>query len=205
MPDSAGALLALWNDVDPALEDAYEDWHANEHVPERLTVPGFRWGLRYRAADGSPGPRYLTLYGLADAAVLDGDAYRALLARPTPASARLRPALRRLSRWVCRVREAESVGRGNALALWTLPADAVPDALARLPASLGAPGRAGWLLADRVRDASPLPWLEAGQAGGIDGDALLCAFGDTVDPRGADERFGIGGAAARHYRRLPVG
>ena len=89
MADAATALLALWNDVDPALEADYDDWHAREHVPERLTVPGMAWALRYRWIAGAAMPRYLTLYGLRDPAVLDGEPYQRLLREPTPASRRM--------------------------------------------------------------------------------------------------------------------
>lgn len=35
------------DEVLPAVQAAYEAWHAHEHVPERLTVPGMRWACRY--------------------------------------------------------------------------------------------------------------------------------------------------------------
>lgn len=197
MPESVSALLALWNDVEPALEADYEDWHAHEHVPERLTVPGMLWGRRYAALPGSPGPRYLTLYGLRDAAVLDGEPYRRLLREPTPMSARMRPALRNVSRWVCRLREQDGAEAGTHLAVWALPDD--PDAARSAHAALARRGDLrGHLLAERMRDARPLPWLAAGQDAAVDGDWLLCATLD--DPRPAD--------AARpggyRYRRLPA-
>ena len=102
--EGAGAILALWNDVTPELDAQYNDWHANEHVPERLTVPGMLWGRRYAALEGTGGPHYLTLYGLREVTVLESDAYRRLLANPTPMSARMRPHLQNLSRWVCVIR-----------------------------------------------------------------------------------------------------
>lgn len=85
-----GAVLALWNDVTPDVDAEYNTWHASEHVPERLTVPGMLWGRRYRRLCNSAAPRYLTIYGMRDAQVLESDAYRLLLSRPTPMSARMR-------------------------------------------------------------------------------------------------------------------
>lgn len=187
---AAQALLALWNDVDPAVEAAYEDWHAREHVPERLTVPGFLWALRY-ARDGAGAlPRYLTLYGLRDARVLESPAYQRLLQQPTPASRAMRPALRRLTRWVCRLELQEGIERFEQLVLRTVPADAAP---AGLP-----PGRpAARLVATRLPGAAALPWLADTQA--------------AAEPIPGARIEALAGAAASawpqacRYRRRPIG
>jgi hypothetical protein len=108
------ALLALWNDVDPTREAEYEDWHAREHVPERLTVPGMCWALRWVRCEGPQAgpdaPRYLPLYAMRDAAVVDSDAYHRLLAHPTLASRAMRPALRRVARWICTLDSDDGIG-----------------------------------------------------------------------------------------------
>lgn len=188
MAERASALLALWNDVDPALDDAYNDWHAREHVPERLTVPGMLWAQRYARADDSAWPRYLTLYGLRDAAVLDSAAYRQLLAEPTPASRAMRPALRNLSRWVCRLDEQIEIDRFDDIDVRTVTLDvALPDRR---------PGEA-LLVATRLPEAAVLPWLSGGQSRPIEGDRLRIS---VCDPAAA-----CGTAGAVRYRRLPVG
>jgi len=195
--ETASALLALWNGVEPALEADYNDWHAREHVPERLTVPGILWGWRYRLIDAATGagavPGYLTLYGLRSAAVLDSAPYQRLLREPTPASRRMRPALTQLSRWVCRLVEPGALEAATALDVWTL-AEA-PGAAAHA---------AGRLLGQRLKNASPLPWLQAGQAGpaeAITGDWLLCA----APAEGARQRSQRLPAGGHRYHRLPAG
>ena len=188
MAEPATALLALWNDVDPALAAEYEAWHAVEHVPERLTVPGMRWAYRYGRAAA---PRYLTLYGLRDAGVLEGEAYQRLLREPTPMSRRMRPALQNVSRWVCALTEARGLEQGSHLATWTAGQDDAESARGRLA---GTPGARGRLVAQRLPQASPLPWLQAGQDQGIEGHWLLAL---TFD--------GPGPAGAAVYERLPVG
>lgn len=186
MPEAAGALLALWNDVDPAVEAGYEDWHAREHVPERCTVPGILWGWRYRHARGAAMPRYLTLYGLRDPQVLDSEPYLRLLREPTPASRRMRPALRNVSRWVCRLHANTLAGSRP---LQVRVCDGERPALAHdVP---------GLLLGERLREASPLPWLAAGQDRGIEGDWLLCR--EAADPPPAGPR-----ADVAFYTSLPV-
>ncbi|WP_156472763.1 DUF4286 family protein [Pseudorhodoferax sp. Leaf265] len=149
MPE-ARALLALWNGVDPAHATEYERWHAEEHVPERLTVPGMQWARRYAALWPQRGPRYLTLYGLRDARVLEEDAYLRLLREPTPWSARMRPFLCDISRWVCTLASPHAGPLGGWLQVHT--------ASAAEPASQHTD-----LVAERLPDAAPLPWLQGGQ------------------------------------------
>jgi len=189
MAEPATALLALWNDVDPALAAEYEAWHAVEHVPERLTVPGMQWAYRFGRAAA---PRYLTLYGLRDAEVLEGEAYQRLLRDPTPTSRRLRPALQNVSRWVCALVEARGLGQGNHLAVWTTEQRDDDAPAYRLRA--GGPDARGRLVAQRLAQASPLPWLHGGQAQAIEGRWLMAL---TLD--------GPGPADAAVYARLPVG
>lgn len=172
------ALLALWNDVDPVHDAAYEDWHAREHVPERLRVPGFVWALRFRRSGTGVLPSCLTLYGLRDAQVLASAAYRRLLAEPTPASRAMRPALRNVGRWVCRLELDEGIARHTALVVSLVDRDAP---------SLAARGGCARLVATRCADAAPLPWLAAAQAVALAGerlDVLAGAAGSLPMPAG---------------------
>lgn len=189
MPEAATALLALWNDVDPALDAAYNEWHAREHVPERLTVPGMAWALRYGRIADAPMPRYLTLYGLRDVRVLDSPEYRRLLEHPTPASRAMRPALRNLSRWICTLDVQEGIEHFRHIAVRTVWHDA--PAPARLSNS-------ALLVATRIPDAAPLPWLAGGQSRPIEGDRLE---GIAYDGSEAAALWPM----ATHYVRLPTG
>lgn len=156
--NQATAVLALWNDVDPIHDLDYNDWHANEHVPERLTVPGMVWGLRFLASAGSaPGPRYLTLYGLRDVQVLESAAYQHLLAWPTPMSARMR----RVMHGICRVVYDVATVHGSLAAPGLLLSEDVEPA-AHTDADASA---LGLLRGQRRPDTQPLPWLQSGQSG----------------------------------------
>lgn len=143
MTDLEGeGLLALWNGVDPARRREYEAWHAREHVPERLSVPGMIGARRYVRMDG-PLPGYLTLYAMRDLNVLDAPAYRRLLENPTEWSRAMRPAFRGFMRLACRRLVTHGGGLGGLLAALVLDEDAPFDdagfrhalaGLTRLPA-----------------------------------------------------------------------
>jgi len=67
-----GFLLVLMQP--PAtLEEEFNAWYDTEHLAERLAVPGFETALRYVCIDGAP--RYLALYDLVAADVLNSPAY----------------------------------------------------------------------------------------------------------------------------------
>lgn len=94
-------VLAIWNDCDPDWLDAYEDWYQREHLPERLSVPGFLRGRRFEAL--TPGPMFLTCYDVEAPAVLQSTPYRARVEAPTPTTAEMmRSAFRNMSRTICR-------------------------------------------------------------------------------------------------------
>ena len=40
------AVVAIWNGIEPEAREQFYDWHVNEHMPERVGIPGFRRGRR---------------------------------------------------------------------------------------------------------------------------------------------------------------
>jgi len=75
-------LMAFWSDIDPAYEQRFLEWHNCEHMPERVSVPGFREGRRYHGMDGAPA--YLMMYFTDTADILQSAPYVARLNDPTP-------------------------------------------------------------------------------------------------------------------------
>lgn len=57
----------------PAFEEEFNAWYDQEHIPERLSVPGFVTGLRFVCIDGHP--KYLAMYDLENFDVLASPAY----------------------------------------------------------------------------------------------------------------------------------
>lgn len=77
----AKGLMAFWADIDPDYVLRYQEWHNCEHVPERVSIPGFLRGRRYRVEDGAP--HFLMMYETEAPEVLSSEAYLAALNAPT--------------------------------------------------------------------------------------------------------------------------
>jgi hypothetical protein len=84
---TARGILAIWNDRRAGAEPEYEAWYRGEHLPERLSIPGFRAGWRYRVIEGEP--EYFTFYETATPEVLFSEAYVARVNNPTALTRRI--------------------------------------------------------------------------------------------------------------------
>ena len=121
------AVVAIWNDVAPEGRDQFYEWHNHEHMPERVGIPGFLRGRRYRAIDAAA--EYFTLYEAEDAAVLTGAHYLERLNNPTPATRTVIPNyFRNMVRGVCNVRLSAGVGMGGSIATLRFGVEAGRDA-----------------------------------------------------------------------------
>lgn len=143
--------LAIWLTLDPAGEEDFNTWYPRQHLPERLSVPGFLRGRRYRAVGGSP--PYFTLYELADATILSSPAYVERLNNPTDWTRRVLPVIRgavrnggarlaasepdTVEQHLLTVRIVPASGRGPAVRAWL-----AGEAVAALTAVSGVTGAA---------------------------------------------------------------
>lgn len=169
----AGAV-AIWHDIAPEGREDFYDWHGNEHMPERLGIPGFRRGRRFVAIEADL--EYFNLYEADSVEVLRGDDYRARLNNPTPWTLRAVKHFRNVARSICRVALSRSKAQGGLMA--TLRYD-VPDAGMKSH------------LADMTRDAIPL----LASAAGIAGVHLLIADEAASGERTAEQKARGGGNA----------
>jgi hypothetical protein len=155
MPLLGRGVLAIWHTITPEGEAEYWRWHDREHIPERVAVPGFLRGRRYRSLERSLD--YLDLYEVEDRETLRSAPYLARLNDPTPWTRRVVPHFRNTLRVGYRV--ASSRGRGQGGALLTLRLGAA-DGAAEPPAALAAPGLAAveavtGVVAVHVLEATP--------------------------------------------------
>jgi hypothetical protein len=67
-------LMVVRFTPNPGFEDKLNRWYNEEHFPERMRIPGFRVGRRFRSVDATP-TSYLAMYELDSLAVLETDEY----------------------------------------------------------------------------------------------------------------------------------
>lgn len=104
-------VLANWGGVTEAAETDYNAWHSLEHMPERMSVPGFLRGRRCIAVEGTPAHRrYFMMYETRTLETLESAPYLARLNDPTPWTQRILSEYIAPSRTLCRV--LNSTGRG---------------------------------------------------------------------------------------------
>ncbi len=111
MPLLGQAAMLLGFDIADGSVDEHDDWHTHEHMPERLGVPGFLRGSRWKAVRGEPA--YLVLYEVAHLDVLTSAPYLQRLNAPTPWTTRMMPAYRNMTRGLCVVRASHGHGLGG--------------------------------------------------------------------------------------------
>ena len=104
------AAVAMWWDIAPEVRAEWEDWHTREHMPERLSIPGFLRGTRWIAASGQPS--YFVLYEAERLETLTAGTYLERLNNPTPWSLKMMPHHRNMVRSLCEVRD--DLGRRSA-------------------------------------------------------------------------------------------
>jgi len=109
-------VLAVWNDVDPAHEAEYHRWYWQQHLPERLSIPGFMSAYRYQAVEANP--KFFTWYFVRDIEVLRSPHYLERLSNPTDWTQHVMPWFRNMTRCACRLSTDLGRGIGSNLVVW---------------------------------------------------------------------------------------
>ena len=89
-PTKAAGALVIWTDIKPEAEEDFNRWYDHQHLEERVGVPGFLNGRRYKAIGDAPA-KYLAWYEVESPDVLGSDAYGARQANPTEWTSRIMP------------------------------------------------------------------------------------------------------------------
>lgn len=109
-------LLLTMTEPPAAMEEEFNAWYDEEHMAERLAIPGFRSARRW-VADVAPGEgKYLATYELDSPGVLQSAPYLARFQNQTPWSRRCLGKAVVFRRWACEQ---------------TAPGDADPHAAAK--------------------------------------------------------------------------
>jgi hypothetical protein len=114
MPLPTTAFLANWHDIDPAFEPEWHRWHTFEHMPERVSIPGFLAGRRYMNTNAARQTCF-TMYEGRDVTVFNSSAYLERLNAPTEWTRAMAPAFRDFQRGACRCIASEGAGVGGAI------------------------------------------------------------------------------------------
>jgi hypothetical protein len=108
------AAVAIWHDIAPEGRDDFYAWHGQEHMPERLGIPGFLRGRRYIGI--SARHEFFNLYEARSIDVLLGKAYADRVNHPTPWTIAAVRHFRSVSRSLCHVRGTFGRAQGGLLA-----------------------------------------------------------------------------------------
>jgi hypothetical protein len=104
LPGHRGLLLTQ-TEPPPAMEAEFNAWYDLEHLPERLSIAGFRSARRWVAdrarREAAHLPKYFATYELDSLAVLSSPEYLRYFERPTPWSKRCLDACVVFKRWAC--------------------------------------------------------------------------------------------------------
>jgi hypothetical protein len=160
------AFLAIWHDIARGGDGEFVEWHTREHMPERLSISGFRAGKRLHAPDAA---RHVfgTIYAGDALDVFRSPAYLDRLNNPTPWTEAVAPTFRNFLRIACE--RVASAGTGDGGSMATLRFDfAGPGAAAAVMAQaqglaeaiLSLPGACGVHVGVARGDVSGIPTRE---------------------------------------------
>jgi hypothetical protein len=135
--------VAIWNDIAEAGRAEFYAWHLHEHMPERVGIPGFVRGRRYRAADAATQPEFFTLYETLSFQVIQGSDYLARLNAPTDRTRAATAHFQSTTRSLTRVLASHGVGSGGAMLTvrFDIADEAVDDVVPRITSALEAAAR----------------------------------------------------------------
>lgn len=122
------AVVAIWNGV---IEEGWPFnylWHLTEHMPERVGIPGFNRGRRFRAMDSATHPALFTLYECDTLQVVQGVDYTNRLNQPTPWTREAGKLARDTSRGLARVVASHGPGVGGVMMTLRFDAPAAAQA-----------------------------------------------------------------------------
>jgi hypothetical protein len=170
------AMLLSFDIVEEAIVE-HDDWHTHEHLPERLSIPGFLRGTRWVALRGQP--RYFVLYEVDSVATLTSEAYLQRLNNPTPWTAKMMQHYRGMTRGFCSVTASFGLGMGafSVLSRFKPAATSRTPLGEMLPGLASKPGIAGvHLLEGAVTPAMTNEQRIRGADAGVDSALVLNGY-----------------------------
>ena len=122
------AVLVNWGGIVEEKEIEYNEWHSKEHMPERISLPGFLRGLR---AVGIPGTnlnhKYFMMYEAERKEVFTSRKYLERLNNPTKWTKEILSNYLFPSRTICSVISSKSIGVGGYLSTVRFLGENIPN------------------------------------------------------------------------------
>ena len=76
-------VLVVTMDVDPEDEAEFNKWYNEQHLPERMEIPGYVSARRFKLEEGDGALTYLCIWELEDGSPLQSQMYQEQNADPT--------------------------------------------------------------------------------------------------------------------------
>ncbi len=77
-------VMVVMMDVDPADEEEFHRWYNQQHIPERLEIPGYVSARRFQLESGDDGMlKFMCLWEMESPEALQHEMYKAQNADPT--------------------------------------------------------------------------------------------------------------------------
>lgn len=120
------AFLAIWSDITEDWANEWYRWHTDEHMPERVAIPGFLAGRRYERVDQPlahevPADRRLQhcfmMYEGEKLTTFNSDAYIERLNNPTAWTRKVAPGFANFARGACQLKFSAGDGYGGVMLL----------------------------------------------------------------------------------------
>ena len=96
-----GTIMVVMMDVEPEHEEEFNRWYNDEHLVERLEIPGYVSARRFKLEEGRGGVlKYLCIWELDDSSPLQSEEYQAQRLRPSELRDRVNTYITQRSRGV---------------------------------------------------------------------------------------------------------
>ncbi|GIS93030.1 MAG: hypothetical protein CM1200mP22_02670 [Dehalococcoidia bacterium] len=76
-------VLVVTMDVDEADESEFNEWYNEQHLPERMAIPGYVSARRFKLENGNNALKYLCIWEMVDGSPLQSEMYKDQNAHPT--------------------------------------------------------------------------------------------------------------------------
>ena len=128
MTSKVRAVSVMWTEIPEDIEHQLNEWYDREHVKNRVDIPGYVWGKRYKAIHGRP--NYMAVYATEGSHVQAGAEFLNVVTNPTVGESQFAPHFFNSIRMMCDVKASVGESEGGIAGFLTLtPQNDMSDCL----------------------------------------------------------------------------